>query len=64
MALYRENGVEFVTLQEAERDPFYAADEKTEATTAPTSLEEAMKAKGLPVPPLALPFADLDKLCR
>ena len=64
LALYRDNGVEFVTLQEAERDRFYAADDKTEATTVPTSLEEAMKAKGLPIPPLALPFADLDKLCR
>lgn len=64
LALYRDNGVAFVTLQEAERDPFYAADDKTEATATPTTLEEAMKAKGLPVPPLALPFADLDKLCR
>jgi hypothetical protein len=64
LALYRDNGVEFVTLQEAERDPFYAADDKTEATTVPTTLEEAMKAKGLPVPPLTLPFADLDNLCR
>lgn len=64
LALYRDNGVAFVSLREAERDPFYAADDKTEATTVPTSLEEAMKAKGLPVPRLALPFADLDKLCR
>ena len=64
LALYRDNGVAFVTLREAERDPFYAADDKTEPTTVPTSLEEAMKAKGLPVPRLALPFADLDKLCR
>ncbi len=64
LALYRDNGVAFVTLREAERDPFYTADDKTEATTVPTSLEEAMKAKGLPIPPLALPFADLDKLCR
>jgi len=64
LALYRENGVAFVTLQEAERDKFYAADDKTEATAVPTSLEEAMKAKGLPIPPLALPFDDLNKLCR
>jgi len=64
LALYRDNGVTFVSLEEAERDKFYAADEKTEATAAPTTLEEAMKAKDLPVPPLALPFADLDKLCR
>ncbi len=41
----------FVGLEEAERDKFYAADFKTEATSVPTTLEEAMKAKGVPVPP-------------
>ncbi|TCS16636.1 polysaccharide deacetylase family protein [Caulobacter sp. BK020] len=64
LKLYRDNGVTFVSLQEAERDRFYAADFKTQATSIPTSLEEAMKAKGLPVPKLDLPFADLDKMCR
>jgi len=64
LQLYRDNGVRFVSLEEAERDKFYAADFKTEATSVPTSLEEAMKAKGLPVPRLDLPFADLDKMCR
>jgi peptidoglycan/xylan/chitin deacetylase (PgdA/CDA1 family) len=66
LALYRDNGVAFVTLQEAERDRFYAADDRTEPTTVPTSLEEAMKARGLPVPSLAVAWggADLDKMCR
>jgi peptidoglycan/xylan/chitin deacetylase (PgdA/CDA1 family) len=64
LALYRENGVTFVGLEEAEKDPFYAADFKTQATDVPTTLENAMKAKGLPVPRLDLPFGDLEKLCR
>ena len=64
LKLYRDNGVTFVSLEKAERDPFYAADFKTEATDAPTTLENAMKAKGLPIPPIDLPFAELDKLCR
>jgi len=64
LKMYRDNGVTFVSLQEAERDRFYAADFKTKPTRVPTSLEEAMKAKGLPVPKLDLPFADLDRTCR
>lgn len=66
LTLYRDNGVEFVSLQEAERDKFYAPDDKTEATAEPTTLENAMKARGLPLPPQAAAWggADLDKMCR
>jgi len=66
LAMYRENGVTFVGLEEAERDRFYAADFKTQATDVPTTLENAMKAKGLPLPPKAAPWggADLDRMCR
>jgi len=66
LAMYRENGVTFVGLEEVERDRFYAADFKTEATDVPTTLENAMKAKGLALPPKAPPWggADLDRMCR
>ena len=66
LAMYRENGVTFVGLEEAERDRFYAADFKTQATDVPTTLENVMKAKGLPLPPKAAPWggADLDRMCR
>jgi peptidoglycan/xylan/chitin deacetylase (PgdA/CDA1 family) len=64
LALYRDHGVSFVTLQEAERDPFYAPDAKTLATDKPTTLENAMAARGLPVPPRSWSVADLDKACR
>jgi peptidoglycan/xylan/chitin deacetylase (PgdA/CDA1 family) len=66
LAMYRDNGVQFVSLDAAERDPFYAADFKTQATLAPTTLEEAMKAEGLPLPAKAAAWggADLDKMCR
>ncbi len=66
LAMYRENGVTFVGLEEAEGDKFYAADFKTEATAVPTTPEEAMKAKGLPLPPQAAAWggADLEKMCR
>ncbi|MFZ0269225.1 polysaccharide deacetylase family protein [Caulobacter sp.] len=66
LKMYQDNGVAFVSLEEAERDKFYAADFKTQATEAPTTLENAMKAKGLPLPPQAPAWggADLDKMCR
>jgi peptidoglycan/xylan/chitin deacetylase (PgdA/CDA1 family) len=64
LKMYQDNGAKFVSLEEAERDKFYAADFKTQATEAPTTLENAMKAKGLPVPKLDLPFAELDRMCR
>ncbi len=66
LKLYQDNGVTFVSLQEAERDKFYAADFKTEATAVPTTLEEAAKAKGV-TPPTQAPAwggAELDKMCR
>ncbi|WP_029908044.1 polysaccharide deacetylase family protein [Caulobacter sp. UNC358MFTsu5.1] len=65
LKLYQDNGVTFVGLEEAERDKFYAADFHAEATAVPTTLEEAMKAKGLPVPSQpAWGGAELDKMCR
>jgi peptidoglycan/xylan/chitin deacetylase (PgdA/CDA1 family) len=64
LALYRQHGVTFVTLQEAERDRFYAADTKPLPTATSTTLESAMKARGLPIPKLEWAGADLDKVCR
>jgi peptidoglycan-N-acetylglucosamine deacetylase len=66
LKMYQDNGVAFVSLEEAERDKFYAADFKTQATDVPTTLENATKAKGLPLPPQAPAWggAELDKMCR
>jgi peptidoglycan/xylan/chitin deacetylase (PgdA/CDA1 family) len=66
LKMYQDNGVTFVGLEEAERDKFYAADFKTEATAVPTTLEEAAKAKGVALPQQAPPWggASLDKMCR
>ncbi len=43
LKMYQDNGVTFVSLEEAERDKFYAADFHTEATSVPTTLEEATR---------------------
>ncbi|RAK56987.1 polysaccharide deacetylase family protein [Phenylobacterium deserti] len=62
--LYRREGVRLATLDEVERDPFYAADYKPAATPAPLTFENAAKAKGVPVPLKTWSIAELETLCR
>ena len=64
LALYKSLGVSFVSLEEAQAHPFYAADLTASPAVAPVTFESAMTAKGLPVPPLALNLAALDGVCR
>jgi len=64
LALYRSLGVTFVSLEEAQAHPFYAADLAAAPAAAPVTLESAMAARGLPVPPLSLDLAALDGVCR
>ena len=56
--LYRERGVTFVSLEDAEKDPFYKNDLDLSLPGTPDTLEQAMQARGLPLP--ARPHADLD----
>jgi peptidoglycan/xylan/chitin deacetylase (PgdA/CDA1 family) len=64
LQLYRERGVTFVSLEDAEKDPFYRADIDLSLPASSDSLEQAMQARGLPLP--SFPRADLDvnALCR
>ena len=64
LALYRERGFSFVTLEEAESAPFYKNDLDLSLPSSPDSLEAAMAARGLPLPAAPSPGLDLDKLCR
>ncbi|MBU4433869.1 MAG: polysaccharide deacetylase family protein [Alphaproteobacteria bacterium] len=64
LALYQSLGVTLVTLHEAEKDPFYAADVNATASPAPVTLENAMTARGLAVPKPTWDLAPLDALCR
>ena len=63
LALYRERGVKFVTLAEAERDPFYANDLDLKLT-GPDTLEGAMQERHLMLPAHAGLPAELDTMCR
>lgn len=64
LKLYRVHGFSFVTLQEAESAPFYKNDLDLSLSSSPDSLEAAMAARGLPLPPAPNPGLDMDKLCR
>ena len=64
LALYTSLGVSFVSLEEAQAHPFYAADLTAASVDAPVTLENALMAKGLAVPPVQLDLAALESVCR
>jgi peptidoglycan/xylan/chitin deacetylase (PgdA/CDA1 family) len=64
LKLYRDRGISFVTLDEAEKDPFYKNDLDLSLSPVPDTLEEARIKRGLPFPPKPVPGMDLDALCR
>ena len=64
LQLYRAKGFEFVTLPEAERDQFYRSDTDLSLPAGPETLENAMSARQLALPPRRNFAAQLDSLCR
>ena len=62
--LYRSKGFTFITLKEAENDPFYAAAIDPSLPDQPDSLEGAMHAHNLPLPSHPKPAVDPNTLCR
>jgi peptidoglycan/xylan/chitin deacetylase (PgdA/CDA1 family) len=64
LAMYREMGFDFVTLDEAQRDRYYAADNDPILPGAPWTLEGKMQAAGLPLPETAAPVTFPDTVCN
>lgn len=64
LKMYREKGFSFVTLEEAEKDPFYRTSLDPSLPDQPDSLEGALQAKGLPLPPRPKMMVDVNGLCR
>jgi peptidoglycan/xylan/chitin deacetylase (PgdA/CDA1 family) len=64
LELYRGKGFEFITLPEAERDEFYRSAIDPNLPPGVETLEEAMRARHLPLPPRMDFAAQLDSLCR
>ena len=61
---YESKGFSFVTLKEAESDPFYASSIDPSLPEGPDSLEGAMNARHIALPPHAKPAFDPNSLCR
>lgn len=64
LALYESLGVTLVSLDEAEKDPFYAADLAAAPAATPVTLESAMATRGLAVPSQPVNLAALETICR
>ena len=62
--LYRSKGVTFVSLEDAEKDPFYANDLDLSLPGSPDTLEGAMGARGLPSPTHAKLDVDPESVCK
>ena len=64
IALYQSRKVSFVSLAEAESDPFYAAQVDPRLPPTPANLEQAMLGRGVNVAPRAAAPLSFDTLCR
>ncbi|MEJ1967394.1 MAG: polysaccharide deacetylase family protein [Rhizomicrobium sp.] len=64
MDLYHSRGVQLVSLDDAERDPFYAADADPSRPAGAVTLEQAMHARGVTFPPRVVQVLPFDTLCR
>jgi peptidoglycan/xylan/chitin deacetylase (PgdA/CDA1 family) len=64
LALYQARGFTFTTLDKAEHDPFYRTDLDPSLPPEPTTLDAAMRAKGLTPPESTIDLAALDGVCR
>jgi peptidoglycan-N-acetylglucosamine deacetylase len=63
LKLYQDRGFEFVTLEEAQRDPFYKSSMDLQLKGGSSTLEGVMAERGLPLPPRT-PSPQLQNLCR
>lgn len=62
--LYQDRGFGFTTLEAAQAHPFYRTDTDPSLPPAPTTLEDALRARGLPVPAFPVDLAALERMCR
>ena len=62
--LYQDKGFGFTTLEKAESHPFYKTDLDPSLPPEPTTLENALRAKGLPVPADPMDLSAVSAMCR
>ncbi|UWZ86612.1 polysaccharide deacetylase family protein [Occallatibacter riparius] len=64
LKMYREKGFSFVTIEEAEKDPFYRSSLDPSLPAEPDSLEGAIAAKGLKMPERPKMSLDVNGMCK
>jgi peptidoglycan/xylan/chitin deacetylase (PgdA/CDA1 family) len=64
LKLYQDKGFTFVTLEDAEKDPFYKSSFDPSQPDQPDTLEGALAAKHLPWPPRPKMSVDVNGLCK
>jgi len=64
LALYRQEGFRFTTLEAAQRDSIYRRDMDPGLPAGPQSLEARARQRGLPIPPRTDRSAMLAAACR
>ena len=64
LSFYRAEGVRFVSLDAAMRDPFYRRDYEARPSDQPTTLEAEATRRGLPVPAKSWSAQTLANVCR
>ena len=64
LAVYQKQGFQFVTLEQAESDKFYANDVNLALPPSADSLEKVMAERGLPLPAHPSPTPPPDAVCR
>ena len=64
LALYRQRGVSFISLPEAEKDPAYQLDPDMGMKGGGALLEQMMALKKFKFPPNSKPYKELDAICR
>jgi peptidoglycan/xylan/chitin deacetylase (PgdA/CDA1 family) len=64
LKMYRDKGFSFVTLEDAEKDPFYKGSVDPSSPDGPDSLEGAIGAKGLNMPERPKMAVDVNGMCR
>ena len=64
LAMYQRKGVTFITLEDAERDPFYAADIDLRRPAGPVDLDQTMIAKGISYAERDEKVLPFDAMCK
>ena len=64
LALYKARGFEFVTLPDAESDPFYRDSMDPSLPAVPDTLEGAMNQQGIPFPARGLNNPKFEEMCK